>query len=83
MDLVAARERTIVATSDTDKYGNPKILDQCKLPFTGKSVVDMIITELAVFHVKRHNHDRGLTLMEYAVVVSIDTITAKAGAHLI
>jgi 3-oxoacid CoA-transferase subunit B len=51
------------------------------LPLTGKGVVDMIITELAVFHVDRHDHGGGLTLMEYAEGVSIDAIKAKTGAH--
>lgn len=63
----------------TDKAGNPKILEKCRLPLTGKGVIDMIITELAVFHVDRRGGG-GLTLLEHAAHVTVEDIRKKTGA---
>jgi 3-oxoacid CoA-transferase len=48
MDLVSNPELTkVVVTMDhSDRKGNPKIVNQCTLPLTGKSCVSTIITEL-------------------------------------
>jgi 3-oxoacid CoA-transferase len=72
----------IVTTTHTDKKGQPKILKKCRLPLTGKGKVDMIITELAVFHVDRHNlSGGGLTLIEKAEGVSVEEIRAQTDAE--
>jgi 3-oxoacid CoA-transferase len=62
----------------TDKKGNPKILPKCKLPLTGKSVIDLIITDLAVFEVDRKGGN-GLTLLEYHESTSIEEVQKKTG----
>jgi 3-oxoacid CoA-transferase B subunit len=69
----------IVAMNHTDKNGNSKILEQCRLPITGKGVIDMIITELAVFTLDRQ-HGGGLTLSEIAEGVTIDQLKKKTAA---
>src|SRR5690349_11312601 len=47
MDLVAGVKKIIVVMEHTSKSGNAKFIPECTLPLTGKSVVDMIITDLA------------------------------------
>ena len=62
MDLVAGVKRVIVIMDHTNKSGDSKILKECTLPLTGKSVVHQIITNLCVFNVKQD----GLEISEYA-----------------
>ena len=77
MDLVAGVKRVVAVMEHTSKDGTPKILKECTLPITGKGVVDLIITELAVFEVKDGG---GLVLTELLSDASVDDIRAKTGA---
>ena len=63
----------------TAKTGAHKILPSCNLPLTGKQVVDLIITELAVFEVSA----QGLTLTEKAPHVTVEEIKQKTGAPFV
>lgn len=80
MDLVAGVRRVVVITDHVSKNGTPKILERCSLPLTGKAVVDLIITDLAVIAVDRKNG--GLTLLETAPGVTVVEIIEKTGARL-
>ncbi len=76
MDLVAGVKRVVVVMEHTAKDGEKKILKACNLPLTGSGVVDMIVTDLAVFTVDRSGKE-GLTLIELADGVTVDEIRAK------
>ncbi|OQV07917.1 hypothetical protein CLAIMM_12271 [Cladophialophora immunda] len=81
MDLVSNPDQTriIVCTYHTDRDGRSKIVDVCDLPLTGKGVVSMIITELAVFEVDRVG-GKGLLLKETAEGVTVDMVRDKTSA---
>ena len=79
MDLVAGVKRIVVVMDHVSKNGEPKVLEACTLPLTGQRVVDLIITNLAVFACdKAHG---GLTLIELAQGVSLDELRAQTGAN--
>jgi 3-oxoacid CoA-transferase B subunit len=78
MDLVAGTPRIIVAMEHTSKNGEPKILHKCTLPLTGKACVDMIVTELCVFEVKRGH---GMKLLELMPGVTLEEVKSKTQAR--
>jgi 3-oxoacid CoA-transferase subunit B len=79
MDLVAGVKRVVVIMEHTAK-GEPKILKQCNLPLTGKGVVNLIITDLAVFEVDKDSTPR-LRLIDHAPDVTVDEIRAQTEAE--
>ncbi|KQM22088.1 CoA transferase subunit B [Novosphingobium sp. Leaf2] len=81
MDLVAGVKKIIVVMEHTSKNGDPKFIPECTLPLTGRHVVDMIITDLAVF--QRRDHDSPFRLVELAPGVSADEVAAKTTAHYV
>jgi 3-oxoacid CoA-transferase subunit B len=79
MDLVAGVKKIIVVMEHNAKDGSPKFIPACTLPLTGKNVVDMIITDLAVF--QRPDHQSPFKLIEMAPGVTADEVKAKTTAH--
>jgi 3-oxoacid CoA-transferase subunit B len=78
MDLVAGVKKIIVVMDHCAKDGTPKFIPECTLPLTGRNVVDMVITDLAVF--QRADHDSPFRLVETAPGVTAEEIAAKTTA---
>ena len=79
MDLVAGVKQIIVVMEHNAKDGGAKFIPACTLPLTGKNVVDMIITDLAVF--ARPDHASPFKLIETAPGVTAEEVAAKTTAH--
>ena len=78
MDLVAGVKKIIVVMDHTAKDGTPKFIPACTLPLTGAGVVDMVITDLAVF--QRPDHQSPFKLVELAPEVTPDEVRARTTA---
>lgn len=79
MDLVAGVRRIIVLMDHVDKSGAPKFRQRCTLPLTGANIVDMIITNLAVF--ERADRQTPFRLIETAPGLSRDDVRAQTEAY--
>jgi 3-oxoacid CoA-transferase B subunit len=78
MDLVAGVKRVVVVMEHNSKDGAPKFKQRCDLPLTGANVVDMIVTDLAVF--ARPDRKSPFRLIELAPGVTADEVAAKTAA---
>jgi 3-oxoacid CoA-transferase subunit B len=78
MDLVAGVKRVVVVMDHTSKDGDPKFKARCELPLTGTNVVDMLITDLAVF--SRPSRKDAFKLIEVAPGVSVEEVRRKTPA---
>ena len=79
MDLVSGAKRVLIVMDHLSKGGDKKVLKECTLPLTGKTVVHRIITSLAVLDVTPD----GLQLIERAPGTSIDDIQDGTDSKLV
>ncbi len=76
MDLAKGAKRLIITMTHTNPDGSPKVVPSCVLPLTASGVVDMIITDLAVFAYP----DGKLTLIELMPNATLEEVRAKTSA---
>jgi len=79
MDLVAGVKKTVVVMEHNARDGSHKFKPRCELPLTGANVVDMLITDLAVF--ARPSRKEGFELIELAPGVTLDEVRARTSAR--
>jgi len=79
MDLASGARRLIVTMTHTNRQGDSKIVPQITLPLTATGVVDMIITELAVFEFISGQ----LTLTELMPEATLEQIRAATSASFV
>ena len=78
MDLVAGIRTIYVLTQHTTKDGEPKILERCTYPLTGRACVHRIYTDLAVIDVT----PQGLLVRNLAPGVSFEDVQQRTDAPL-
>lgn len=79
MEIAQKARRLIITTTHNDRRGNPKVVERCSLPLTGKGCVELIITELAVMQPTR----QGLVLREIARGAELGELRERTGAELL
>lgn len=79
MDLVNGVKNIQVLSDHTTKKGEPKLVENCSFPLTGKNAIKVIYTNLGVFH----PHQDGFLISEIAPNVDIETVEQQTGAKLI
>ena len=77
MDLVAGVKKIVVVMEHNDKTGGAKFVRRCSLPLTGAGVVNMLITDLAVFELAK---GKAAKLVELAPGVTAQEVRAKTEA---
>ncbi|WP_339716561.1 CoA transferase subunit B [uncultured Sneathiella sp.] len=82
MDLVAGVKKVIIVMEHTAK-GTPKLLKTCNLPLTGQGVVDMVITDMAVFEFDKQGDETTMKLIELADGVTLEDVEAATEAEFV
>jgi len=76
MDLASGARRLIVTMTHCDRGGNSKVRKACTLPLTATGVVDVLVTDRAVFHFT----DKGLVLKKLLPGYTLEDIAASTEA---
>jgi 3-oxoadipate CoA-transferase beta subunit len=79
MDLVAGVRTIFIITQHCTKSGEPKLLESCTFPLTGKAAVSRIYTDLAVIDISPD----GFKLIELAPGVDDDYVQQRTGGKLL
>lgn len=79
MDLVAGVKSIYVITQHCTKKGEPKLVEMCTFPLTGRGVVDRIYTDLGVIQLT----SIGFQILELSPGVDFDQVQERTGAPLI
>lgn len=79
MDLASGAKKLIITLTHADPDGTSKIVPECTLPLTAIGVVDVVITELAVFKYLEGQ----LTLVELMPGASLEEVRAKTAAKFV
>ena len=79
MDLVAGVKSVFVITQHCTKHGDPKLVESCTYPLTGRGVIDRIYTDLAVIDVTAE----GFRLVELSPGVDFEYVQERTGAELL
>jgi 3-oxoadipate CoA-transferase beta subunit len=79
MDLVAGVKSVFVITQHCTKRGEPKLVEQCSFPLTGRGVINRIYSDLAVIDVTPD----GFRLVELAPGVDFEYVEQRTGAALL
>ena len=78
MDLCAGAKRVIVAMEHTDSQGQPKVVERCTYPLTGRGCVSLVVTDVAVMAVT----PGGLLLREVAPGWTAEEVQGITDARL-
>lgn len=79
MDLASGARRLIITMLHADNQGRAKIVPECTLPLTASNVVDMVITDLAVFKFREGK----LVLVELMPGITLEEVSRKTTATFI
>ena len=78
MDLVAGVKKVLVLMDHNARDGSPKIVNKCNLPLTGKGVVDLVITNMGVFEIKKE-----IRVLELAPNINKEKLIENTEADLV
>jgi 3-oxoacid CoA-transferase B subunit len=79
MDLVTGAKQVIVGMQHTTRDGKAKLVKRCSMPITGFSEVDIVVTELGLFHFA----DGRLILEEIAPEITPETLMNLTEAEFV
>jgi 3-oxoacid CoA-transferase B subunit len=78
MDLAVGAKKVIVCMEHSDRFGKPKVVQECSYPLTATECVDLIVTDLAVILVDTD----GLLLLEICAGWTVEEIKLLTESEL-